>query len=340
MQLGLFQIEKHLKEITRDIAIGDEVNFANNLLQDKGYRKAMKKTGNALSLRELELWLTDAAVGELPANNMIERRMAWVRVGFTISKLAFNVYTTVLQLTGIFQSMVSLGSQAMAMGAGRMLRNPVTAWTQARDASPFLRARYGWNLQAFDKDIHDAAGMLSEYGTGLPTTRRRVRSTSARLFFLPIAKMQQVVDVITWWGAIWKGQNKLGLGEDEAVHYADAQVELGQTSGFFSDRSGIERGTLSRTTRQSQFIRLWTTLISYMQRKGNLAYMKTQELKEDMSIINATLYAVDMLLLFTAEGIASAMLYNRWDWEEDDPEEIAIAAAKATGKIHKSVPAT
>jgi hypothetical protein len=330
VQLGLFQIEKHLKEITRDIAIGDEVNFANNLLQDKGYRKAMKKTGNALSLRELELWLTDAAVGELPANNMIERRMAWVRVGFTISKLAFNVYTTVLQLTGIFQSMVSLGSQAMAMGAGRMLRNPVTAWTQARDASPFLRARYGWNLQAFDKDIHDAAGMLSEYGTGLPTTRRRVRSTSARLFFLPIAKMQQVVDVITWWGAIWKGQNKLGLGEDEAVHYADAQVELGQTSGFFSDRSGIERGTLSRTTRQSQFIRLWTTLISYMQRKGNLAYMKTQELKEDMSIINATLYAVDMLLLFTAEGIASAMLYNRWDWEEDDPEEIAIAAAKAT----------
>ena len=330
VQLGLFQIEKHLKEITRDIAIGDEVNFANNLLNDKAYRKAMKQTGNALTLRELELWLTDAAVGELPANNMVERRMAWVRVGFTISKLAFNVYTTMLQLTGLFQSIASLGTINMAMGAGRVLRNPVSAWTQARDASAFLRARYQWDTQAFDKDVHDASGVLSEYGTGLPTARRRLRSNAARLFFLPIAKFQQMVDVITWWGAIWKANNDLGLGEQEAVHYADAQVELAQTSGFFSDRSGIERGTLSATTRQNQFIRLWTTLISYMQRKGNLAYRKTQELKEDMSILTATMYAIDMMLLFTAEGIASAMLYDHWDWEEDDPEKIALAAGKAT----------
>lgn len=329
--LGLFQIEKHLKEITRDIAIGDEVNFANNLLNDKGYRKAMKQTGNATSLKELELWLTDAAVGELPANNMVERRMAWVRVGFTVSKLAFNVYTTVLQLTGIMQSMVSLGSGAMAMGAGRVLRNPYTAWTEARDASAFLRARYGWKSQAFDKDIHDAAGVLSEYGPGLPTTRNRVRSSAARMFFLPIAKMQQIVDVITWWGAVWKARNNMGLDENEAVLFADSQVELAQTSGFFSDRSGIERGTLSATTRQQQFIRLWTTLISYMQRKGNIAYFKTQELKENLGVITATKYAIDMLLLFTAEGVASAMLYDRWDWEEDDPEKILLAALKETG---------
>ncbi len=330
VQLGLFQIEKHLKEITRDIAIGDEVNFVNNLLQDKGYRKAMKQTGNAATLRELELWLTDAAVGELPANNMVERLMAYGRVGFTISKLAFNVYTTVLQLTGIFQSTVVLGSQAMAMGAGRVMRNPVTAWTQARDASAFLRARYGWDLQAFDRDVHDAAGKLSEYGPGLPTTYRRIRTDAARLMFLPIAKMQQVVDVITWWAAVWKGRNEMGHSEHEAVLYADAQVELAQTSGFFSDRSGIERGTLSKTTRQQQFIRLWTVLISYMQRKLNIAYMKTQELKEDVSIVTATYYAIDMLLLFTAEGIASAMLYDRWDWDEDDPKKILIAAAKET----------
>lgn len=330
VQLGLFQIEKHLKEITRDIAIGDEVNFVNNLLQDKAYRKAMKKTGNAVSLKELELWLTDAAVGELPANNMVERRMAFVRVGFTVSKLAFNVYTTMLQLTGIFQSMASLGSQAMAMGAGRVLRNPVSAWTQARDASAFLRARYSWDMQAFDKDVHDAAGVLSEYGPGLPTTWRRIKGNSAKLFFLPIAKFQQMVDVITWWGAIWKGRNDLGLGEQEAAHYADSQVELAQTSGFFSDRSGIERGTLSATTRQNQFIRLWTTLISYMQRKGNLSYMKTRDLKEDVGIITSTLYAIDMLLLFTAEGIASSMLYNRWDWDEDDPEKILLAILQET----------
>jgi DNA repair protein RadC len=331
VQLGLHNIERHLKEITRDIAIGDEVNFAKNLLNDKGYRKAMKQTGNATALRELNLWLTDAAVGELPANNMVERGLAYTRVGFTMSKLAFNVYTTVLQLTGIMQSMVSLGKRAMAMGAGRVMRNPVSAWRESFEASAFLRARYGWKSQAFDVAINDAASVLSEYGPGLPTTTSRIRRTAARTFFLPIAKMQQMVDVITWWGAIWKARNDLGLGEQEAVHYADAQVELGQTSGFFSDRSGIERGTLSATTRQNQFIRLWTTLISYMQRKGNIAYMKTQDVKENLSFATATMYALDMLLLFTAEGIASAMIYGRWDWEEDDPEALMINALKETG---------
>lgn len=331
VQLGLFQIEKKLKEITRDISIGGEVNFTSNLLQDKGFRRAMKRTGNAKTLRQLELWLTDAAVGELPANNVIERRMAWLRVGFTISKIALNVYTTALQLTGIFQSMASLGSQAMLMGAGRVMKNPWTAWTEARDASAFMRARYGWQDQAFDRDVHDAAGILSEYGTGLPTVRRRLRGGAARLFFLPIAKMQQVVDVITWHGAYWKGRNKEGLGDQEAVYFADAEVELAQTSGLFSDRSGIERGTLSATTRQQQFIRLWTALISYMQRKGGIAYMKTQALKEDMGIITATMYAIDMLLLFTVEGVVSAILYDRWDWDEDDPVELLKAAAIETG---------
>ena len=185
-------------------------------------------------------------------------------------------------------------------------------------------------FRSFDKDIHDAAGVLSEYGPGLPTTSRRIKSQTARLFFLPIAKMQQIVDVITWWGAVWKGRNNLGLSEQEAVHYADAQVELGQTSGFFSDRSGIERGTLSATTRQNQFIRLWTTLISYMQRKGNIAYMKTQAVKEDLSIVTATHYAIDMMLLFTAEGIASSMLYGNWDREEDGPGEMLKDADKGT----------
>ena len=291
----------------------------------------MKLTGNGTALRELNLWLTDAAVGELPANNLIERAAAYTRVGFTVSKLAFNVYTTLLQFTGIFQSMAVIGKQAMMMGAGRMLRNPYTAYTQARDQSKFLQARYGWKSQAFDKDVHDAAGALSEYGPGLPTTSRRLKTTVARAMFWPIAKFQQVVDIITWWGAIWKARNQMGLGEDEAVIFADSEVELAQTSGFFSDRSGIERGTLSNTTVQNQFIRLWTTLISYMQRKGGIAYMNTQDLKNDMGPIKATNYAIDLLLLFTMEGIASSMIYGRWDWDEDDPEELLMMAIKETG---------
>ena len=215
------------------------------------------------------------------------------------------------------------------MGAGLILRNPVSAWKNAVEVSTFLATRYDKRHLGFNKDINDAVNILKEFGGGLPTIERRAWEAFGRSMFWPIAKMQQVVDLTTWYGAYWKGRNKNGLSDDEAVLYADAQVELSQTSGFFTDRSGVERGTLSATTRQSQFVRLWTTLISYMARKGNLAYMKTNELKRDMSLKNATLYITDMLLLFTLEGIASAWIYGRWDWE-DDPEELMLQALKET----------
>lgn len=331
VNLGLHIIDRHLKELTRDIAIGNEVNFVKNLINDKNFRNAMKITGNATMLKELNLWLTDSAVGELPANNAMEKWMAYARVGFTKSKLGYNLYTAALQLTGYAQTMAVVGIEAMTYGAGMIARNPVTAWKHAFEASAFLRVRYDKKHLAFDKDIHDAAGVLREYGTGLPTVERAVWEAFGRSLFWPIAKMQQMVDVTTWYAGYWKGRNKLGLSDEEAVFYADSQVELAQTSGFFSDRSGIERGTLSATTRQNQFIRLWTTLISYMARKGNIGYMKTKELQKDLSVINSIKYATDMLLLFTFEGMASAWIYGRWPDEDDrDPEEMMMMALKET----------
>ena len=49
-----------------------------------------------------------------------------------------------------------------------------------------------------------------------------------------------------------------------------------QASGLWSDRSAIERGTASRRVHQTELLRIWTTLLSYMLAKANLAYEKTQ----------------------------------------------------------------
>jgi len=160
----------------------------------------------------------------------------------------------------------------------------------------------------------------------------------SRSFFWPIAKMQQMVDTITWLGAYHKGRNELGQSDAASVLYADAQVELAQTSGIYSDRSGIERGTLSATTRQSQAIRLWTTLISYMLRKGNIAYGKGVELRKDMSFRNAAQFSGDMLLLFTLEGLASAFIYGRWPDDDDEETFLEFAATETALSVISGVP--
>lgn len=338
VQLGLHRIDVHLKAIIRDMSIGNEINFVKNLLNDKDVRNAFKQTDNDIALRELNLWLTDAAVGELAANNVPERWMAWARVGFTKSKLAYNIYTTALQLTGVFQSAAVIGSKSMAMGVGRLMANPAGAWKEAFEASAFLRIRYDKNTLAFDKDVQDTSQFLQSAGSGLPTNLRVGMDKLSRSFFWPIAKMQQMVDTITWLGAYHKGRNELGQSDAASVLYADAQVELAQTSGIYSDRSGIERGTLSVTTRQSQAIRLWTTLISYMLRKGNIAYGKGVELRKDMSFRNAAQFSGDMLLLFTLEGLASAFIYGRWPDDDDEETFLEFAATETALSVISGVP--
>ena len=328
VKLGLNVIDTHLREIVRDIAIGDEVNFIKRLLNDQDTQNAFHQTGNETALDTLNLWLTDAAVGELPAEGIYEQSMSWIRTGFTKSKLAWNLVTMFLQFTGIFQTAAVIGTVAYGRGIIKFSQNPRAAWKHVMATSKFMEARY--SIGAFDKDVADTKAHLESLFGAQPTRLKVAMNAASMTYFLPIAKAQQVVDVTTWLAAFDKARNELEYDEQKAIYYADSQVEAAQTSGFFSDRSGLERGTLgSRKNRQAQAIRIWTTLISYMLAKGNLAYEKTKgtDFKSPAAVAS---YVGDLILLFTVEGMASALLYGQLPENDDDPEDWAWWAAEKT----------
>ena len=332
VKLTLNTVDQNLREILRDMAIGDEVNMVNRILQSREVRNAMKNTNNAELLTELKLWLSDAAVGELPAQSSWEKAISWFRVGFTKSKLAFNVYVTLLQLTGAFQSMASIGTVQYMRGVGQFLKDPVANWKMVQEKSTFMNARYGV-MQAFDKDVADTRAFLQAFFGGVPTKLTRGMDTMAHYYFMPIAKFQQLVDTTTWMAAYEKGINDPNVkSEEEALYYADAQVERAQTSGLFSDRSGLERGTLGTRTRQGQFVRLWTVLISYMLAKGNIAYEKGVDtnFKDPKQV---AMFLSDMVLLFAVEGMASALLYGDWPEDEDEDGDVDVISWAATATV-------
>jgi hypothetical protein len=328
IRLGLNTIDSHLREVIRDIAIGDEVLYIKRLLDSREVRKAFKETGNEAAMEALGLWLTDAAVGELPSENAIESVTSWIRTGFTKAKLGWNMAVMFLQFTGAFQTMAVIGSANYAAGLGKFMQNPRAAWKHVMETSKFLHTRY--EVGAWDKDVQDTRAHLESIFGTTPTRGKVFFTRLSYTYFLPIAKAQQVVDITTWLGAYHKGLNELNLGEQDAIIYADTQVEASQTSGFFSDRSGFERGTSGlRKNRQSQFIRIWTTLISYMLAKGNIAYEKTKT-TNFRSPSQVAKYMADMFLLFTVEGMASAVLYGRLPEEDDEPEDWVKWAAVVT----------
>ena len=137
-----------------------------------------------------------------------------------------------------------------------------------------------------------------------------------------IVATQRVVDGMVWMGAYQKGKQQFTT-DSEAIQYADSMVARTQASGIFSDRTAFERGTIDNQTRQSEFVRLWTTLGSYMFAKGNVAYEKTAQVhwRNPNEVFK---WMHDMFMLFTFEAILIGLLRNMLpDDEEDIPGYLA-----------------
>lgn len=329
VRLDLNVIDIHLRDVIRDLALGDEVNAIQRVINDKRFRSAMRKTGNLEALKQLNLWLTDAAVGDSPANHIAVKTARYIRGGFVKAKLGLSATVTLLQFTGFFQSIAVVGSKTMGIGVGKLMSNPAKWWKYVSETSAFIKSRY--EVGAWNRDVQDVQAHVDSWFGPAPTIGKRAWNLIAASLFMPIKYAQKVVDISTWLGSYEQGINEKSMGHDEAVLYADSVVENAQTSGFFSDRSPLERGTLSENIRQAEFIRIWTTLIGYMLAKGNIAYEKTGQtnFRKPSEVLKL---AMDFVLLFTLEGMASAIIYGNWPEDDDETGKPQYAkwAAKAT----------
>src|SRR3546814_18002997 len=84
------------------------------------------------------------------------------------------------------------------------------------------------------------------------------------------------LDVSTWLAAEAKGLELFGGDVDRARSYADDVIVRAQATQEFVDKTPLQRGTLSDSVRQSEYIRATTALASYMLAKGNTAYERTR----------------------------------------------------------------
>ena len=337
VRLDLNVVDIHLRDVIRDLALGDEVNAIQRVINDKRFRAAMRKTDNLEALKVLNLWLTDAAVGESPANHFVVKATRYIRGGFVKARLGLSGTVTLLQFTGFFQSMATIGSATLGKGLVKLMSNPVKWWKYVSEESAFIRARY--EIGAWNRDVQDVQAHIDSYFGTVPTIGKRAFAFVGAILFSTIKYAQKVVDVTTWLASYEKARNGFvegktvtaEMGHDQAVLYADAQVENAQTSGFFSDRSPLERGTLSENIRQAEYVRIWTVLIGYMLAKGNIFYEKTKNADYKKPSTYVSLLA-DFVLLFALEGMASALIYGNWpeEDEEDGEKQYGKWVAKAT----------
>lgn len=311
VMLDLAMAHNHVEQVIYDLEIGESVAASWKILQDPRIRAAFLEKGKQSDFDALEIWLMDVAAGERVAAGGMQSLMRHVRSGFTISRLAFNVSTALIQPTGLVQSAVQIGKAAVARGTVKYMSN-IPRWvSDVQSVSPMMRERQ----KTFERDIFNVVGDLK----GGPTSgwTRFQSNILMPLSFLMMQKVQfYAVDMPTWVSAYEKEIAASG-DEAKARTYADTMVKRAQGSGLMSDRGMLERGTLNRNSRQQEFPRMLTALGSYMFAKGNVAYEKISgtDFKDPIQVMSL---ATDMVLLFTLEAVLYSAVKGYLPDEDED----------------------
>lgn len=314
----------HLRDVIRDIALSEAVDNSYRVLNHPRVAQAFMDAGRKNDLDMMNLWLKDVAQGPIVHTDPLNMFARIVKNNFTLSRLALNMKTAALQLTGVAQSAATVGKRKMARAFADYLKHPAETSREVMAKSEFMRRRQ----TTFDKDINDFANdaMITS-----PLRGRVAKSAEflSRVGFAPLTKVQfYAVDVPTWLAGYRDGLRKFDGNEGKAIAFADRMVARAQDSGAMPDRSAISRGTVSENARQIEWIKLFTTLQGYMIAKFNRGYLTARqgvrEIRQAQTVaerFGATAdMATNLMLIYVAETAMMGLLYAAMAAGDDDDE--------------------
>ncbi|MDK2769923.1 MAG: hypothetical protein KYX69_19670 [Sphingomonas sp.] len=334
VELDMSVLHRHVNQVIYDLELSEPVANSWRVLQSGEVRDAFIEAGRQADFDALETWLKDVAEGEIRSADFVGRAARTLKSNFTAAKLAFNLSTVLMQVTGVAQTMVVVGKRDFARGVQASFRPGIGEEIAAK--SPYMSTR----RTTFNKDIYD---MINDPKTGPIMSRwdEARNYVAGKLGFWLMTRVQWfIVDIPTWMAGYQQGLRRFGNDEAKAIAHADDVVKRAQASGLFSDRSAVERGSASRTARQNDVVRLFTTLGSYMFAKFNVAYERTAKAKRVIgdegvsgrSAQEALSWTLDMAFLFTLEAVLMAAVKGKLPGGDDEEDEGWLRfLAKETG---------
>lgn len=306
-------IFQHNGEVIHDLAWHETLIDLNRLLRAGQIDSAIRDHYGPAALRWMRKALEDIAIGGLPAQNVLERGVNYLRAGATVAGLGWNLMTSLFQPLGLTNSIVRIGPKYVARGISRVFKdaatmNATTTWIN--EQSTFMRLR----AQTQQREIAEVRQQFAAKGP-VRNTLDRVPGAAPTLdavqasYFVLITKAQLIADVPTWVGGYEKAIDE-GNSHERAVAMADQAVIDSQGGGQIKDLAGIQRG--------GPFMKLWTNFYSWF----SVAYNQLAESVNDTRRVGPSrlpLLAVDFLLIATVPQLVTSLLRGAIggdDWDE------------------------
>ncbi len=291
-----------VNDVIHDLTWHEWLIDANRLLRSHTIDAAIREHYGPEAKQQFKTWVQDVAEGDKAAANAGEMALGRLRQGISASGLGFNVMSAAIQITGFNQSIVRVGVPWIGRGIAKYLGNPVGLTRTVNEMSSFMenRARTRFReLNELRNQVQDQSAFNEFVG---------------RYAYFMMMRVQQVVDVPTWWGAYEKAI-AAGNEETRAIALADQAVIDAQGGGQTKDLSAIERG--------GPALRLFTVFYSFMNTALNLGVAQTMGANTPKK--RAKL-AVDYLMLYTVPAVLGYSLkaaLTPGDSGDDEWDEIA-----------------
>lgn len=279
---------------TRDmihfLSWADWVRDTNKLLGSKSLSSAIRDHYGNEVLEDLRSWRNDIVLGPRQHNAGMEVAAAFIRRKVAASLLGFNVMSAAVQPLGLTNSVAVVGASWIAKGVGHVIANPLRSFREASQSSQFIRQRYATRF----REIAETRSRLDAASPAMVAMHEYA--------YLMMLRMQQIVDVPTWWGAKLKAEAS-GKDPDTAIALANQAVKDSQGGGEHVDLASIERG--------GPLVRLFTVLYTFQNVSLNAAYRSIQSKSKGRA-------TADLLLLGVVTPILTSMLRSAITPGEDE----------------------
>lgn len=251
---GLFS---GLDEVIHDLSWHEWLIDANRLLRNKGLDGAIRNRYGADFVKQFKTATQDIAGGEMSNADAVDKALAHIRKGTTVSGLGFNLMNSMINVVGITQSYVRIGPQWIGLGIKEWATNPRGFVDNIHQKSSFMRLR----AQTQQRELNEIRQRISG--------KTKAGQIKDRVMFFPMEITQLAVDTPTWWGAY---QKALAGGNEEAraVSLADQAVIDAQGGGQLKDLAAIQRGG-------GQTGKLLTTFYGFFSTTYNLSVEATKK---------------------------------------------------------------
>lgn len=235
LMLDLRTIASHLDKVTRFTYLEPAIKDAGRLMMNKRVARALNGLDNNLIGKMINPWLQRTAQQTTTVPTRFPKMDQFFRAIRTRSGLYIlfaNVINTMQQLTGFSVAAVKVPAPKLLRALKSYIGNPREMTRMAMELSPWLRDR-------LDRQGFEMTQQIEEILVN-PSLYRQSQDFMKRHAYFMQTGLQNVMDVVVWWGAYDQARSTKGVTDKQAVRFADEVIRTTQGTYSPEDVSGIE----------------------------------------------------------------------------------------------------